>query len=168
MAAASNSVTVALTNGSGLEGTLTVMAQNGIATFSNLNLSSTGNYALSASSSGLSSASSASFTVSTPGGGGNGTSPVKLAFLVQPSNALIQATISPAVQVAVENSNGNVVSAGSDSVTLNLTNGSGLGGTLTAPALNGVATFSNLTMSTAGSGYIVISQQPWPHFSDQH
>ena len=160
VAAASNSVTVALTNGSGLEGTLTVMAQNGIATFSNLNLSSTGNYALSASSSGLSSASSASFTVSTPGGGGNGTSPVKLAFLVQPSNALIQATISPAVQVAVENSNGNVVSAGSDSVTLNLTNGSGLGGTLTAPALNGVATFSNLTMSTAGSGYLLLASSP--------
>jgi hypothetical protein len=156
---ASNSVTVALTNGSGLGGTLTVTAQNGIATFSNLNLSSAGNYTLLASSSGLSSAASASFTVSTPGSG-SGASPVKLAFLVQPSNALTQATISPAVQVAVENANGNVVSAGSDSLTLSLTNGSGLGGTLTAAALNGVATFSNLTMSTAGSGYMLLASSP--------
>jgi Chitobiase/beta-hexosaminidase C-terminal domain len=156
---AGDSVTVALTNGSGLGGTLTVTAQNGIATFSDLTLSSAGNYTLSASSSGLSSATSASFTVSAPGGGNNA-SPVKLAFLVQPSNALIQATISPAVQVAVENANGNIVTAGSDSITLSLTNGSGLGGTLTAAALNGVATFSNLTMSAAGSGYMLLASSP--------
>ena len=159
VATASNSVTVALSNGSGLEGALTVTAQNGIATFNSLTLSSAGNYTLSASSSGLSSATSASFTITAPGSG-NDASPVKLAFLVQPSNALTLATISPAVQVAVENANGNVVSAGSDSVTLSLTNGSGLAGTLTAPALNGIATFSNLTMSTAGSGYMLLASSP--------
>ena len=108
---ATNPVTLALTSGTGLGGTLTVTPQNGVATFSNLSVSSAGSYTLSATSSGLTSATSASFTVAVP---------VKLAFMVQPSNALTGATISPAIQVAVQDATGNTVTAATTPVTLAL------------------------------------------------
>ncbi len=149
---ATNPVTLALTSGTGLGGTLTVTPQSGVATFSNLTVSNAGAYTLSATSPSLSSATSTSFTISTPGG-------TKLAFLQQPSNALTQATISPAVQVAVEDSNGNTVTTAINPVTLALTGGTGLGGTLTVTPQSGVATFSNLTVSTAGT-YTVSATSP--------
>ena len=77
--------------------------------------------------------------------------PAKLAFVQQPSNALTGATISPAVTVAVQDSNGSTVTSATNPVTLALTSGSGLTGTLTATPTNGVATFSNLSIGTAGS-----------------
>ena len=77
--------------------------------------------------------------------------PAKLAFVQQPSNALTGATMSPAVTVAVQDSNGNTVTSATNPVTLALTSGSGLTGTLTATPKNGVATFSNLSIGTAGS-----------------
>jgi len=77
--------------------------------------------------------------------------PAKLAFLQQPSNALTGAAISPAVTVAVQDSNGNTVTSATNPVTLALTSGSGLTGTLTATPQNGVATFSNLSVSADGS-----------------
>ena len=139
---ATNAVTIALTSGTGLAGTLTVTPQNGIASFSNLSVSSAGSYTLTATSSGLTSATSTSFTISAP---------VKLAFTVQPSNALTAATISPAVQVAVEDANGHTVTAADGPVTVALVAGTGLGGTLTVTPEDGIATFSNLTVSTGGS-----------------
>jgi hypothetical protein len=138
---ATNSVSLALTAGTGFGGTLTVTPQNGVATFSNLTLSTAGSYTLVASSSGLTSSTSASFTVTTP---------VKLAFMVQPSNALTGAAISPAVQVAVQDANGKTVTADGSPVTLALAGSTALGGTPTVNAQNGVATFSNLTVESAG------------------
>jgi hypothetical protein len=145
---ATNPVTLALTAGTGLAGTLTVTPQNGIAAFNNLTLSTVGTYTLSATSSGLTSATSAGFTVDMP---------VKLAFIVQPSNVATGSAISPAVQVAVQDAAGNTVTAATNPVTLALTTGTGLGGTLTATPQNGVATFSNLTLGTAGSYTLVAS-----------
>jgi hypothetical protein len=139
---ATNVVTLALTTGVGLGGTLTATAQNGIASFSNLTVGTAGTYTLLATSTGLTSATSAAFTVTTP---------VKLAFLVQPSNAVTGGVISPAVQVVIQDAGGNTVTAAANPVTLALTSGAGLQGTLTATPQNGVATFSNLSVSTAGS-----------------
>jgi hypothetical protein len=138
---ATNPVTLALTAGTGLGGTLTVTPQNGVATFSNLALSASGSYTLVASSSGLTSSTSASFTVATP---------VKLAFMMQPSNVVTGAAISPAVQVAVQDANGNTVTADSSPVTLALAGSTALGGTPRVNAQNGVATFSDLTVESAG------------------
>ena len=56
------------------------------------------------------------------------------------------------MQVAVEDSNGNIVAAATNPVTLTLVGGTGLGGTLTVTPQNGIATFSNLTVSNAGAG----------------
>jgi hypothetical protein len=152
---ATNSVTLALVGGTGLGGTLTATPQNGVATFSNLSASTAGSYALSASSPSLTSATSAGFTITAP----SLPTAVKLAFSVQPLNALTGATITPAVRVSVEDSSGTVVTTATNSVTLALVGGTGLGGTLTATPQNGVATFSNLSASTAGS-YTLSASSP--------
>jgi hypothetical protein len=75
----------------------------------------------------------------------------KLAFSHQPSNALTGAPISPAITVAVEDGNGNVITTATNQVTLALVSGAGLGGTLTAVPSSGVATFNDVTESTAGT-----------------
>ena len=152
---ATNPVTLALVGGTGLGGTLTVTPQNGVATFSNLSVSTAGSYTLSASSSSLTSATSAGFTITAT----SVPTAVKLAFSVQPSNAVTQATITPAVQVSVEDGSGNVVTTATNPVTLALVGGTGLAGTLTATPKNGVATFSNLTISTAGT-YTLSASSP--------
>jgi hypothetical protein len=80
----------------------------------------------------------------------------KLAFVTQPSNASAGAVISPAVQVAVQDASGTTVPGAINSVTLAIgTNpGSGtLSGTLQVAAVNGVATFTNLSINNAGAGY---------------
>jgi hypothetical protein len=142
--AATNPVTLALTGGTGLAGTLTVVPQNGVATFPNLSIGTAGTgYMLVATSSGLTSATSASFSVNAV--------PAKLAFSQQPSNALTGAAISPAITVTIEDANGNIVTNASNQVTLALISGTGLGGTLTAMPAKGVATFSNVTLSAAGT-----------------
>jgi hypothetical protein len=143
---ATNPVTLALTAGTGLGGTLTVTPQNGIAAFSNLTVSTAGSYALSATSSGLTPATSSNFTVDVP---------VKLAFVVQPSNVLTGITIAPAVQVAVQDATGSTVTAATNPVTVELTSGTGLGGTLTATPQNGIATFNNLTLDIPGNYTLV-------------
>jgi hypothetical protein len=143
---ATNPVTLALGGGTGLGGTLTATPQNGVATFNNLSVSIAGTYTLSATSTGLTSATSKSFTISALA-----SVPAKLAFSQQPSSASTGATIAPAVTVVVEDSNGNPVTSAVNAVTVSLTTGSGLSGTLTAVPQNGVATFSNLSESTAGT-----------------
>ncbi len=154
VSAATNPVTLALTTGAALGGTVTVAAQNGIATFSNLSVAVAGTgYALLATSSSLTSATSNPFNISaqsSPLG-----LPVKLVFVQEPVNGVIQTALSPAVQVAIEDGSGQIVSTAANAVTIGLTNGMGLGGTLTVAPVNGVATFSNLTESTTGSGYML-------------
>ncbi len=144
---AANPVTLALMGGSGLAGTLTVVPVNGIATFSDLSVSSAGSgYTLIATSPGLGSATSNSFAITAipP-------MPVKLAFSQQPTNSLTASPISPAITVAIEDGNGNVITNASNPVTLALVSGTGLGGTLTGTPKNGVVSFSNVTESAAGT-----------------
>jgi hypothetical protein len=150
--AATNPVTIALTTGSGLTGTLTATPQNGVATFSGLSVSNAGTYTLAATTPGLTPATSTGFTISAAGGGTPPPPPAaKLAFLQQPSNASTGATITPAVTVAVQDSTGNTVTTATNPVTLALGGGTGLGGTLTATPQNGIATFGNLSVSSAGT-----------------
>ncbi len=135
--------------GGTLGGTATVTPVNGIATFSNLTISAAGTgYTLAATSGTLTAATSAMFNVISPA--------AKLVFFVQPSNTNTGASIVPAVQVAIEDVNGNVVAGAINTVTVAIgTNPGGgtLGGTLTASPVNGVATFPNLSISAAGTGY---------------
>ena len=78
----------------------------------------------------------------------------QLAFVVQPSTTVAGSTIAPAVQVAIQDTTGTTVTATAGNITLALASGSGsLLGTLTVPTIQGVATFSSLSLTTPGTGY---------------
>jgi hypothetical protein len=152
VAGATNSVSMSITTNPGgatLGGTLTATPVKGIVTFSNLTLSAAGTgYILTASATGLTSATSVAFNV-TP-------SPAKLAFITQPSNTNAGASIVPAVTVAIQDANGIVVTGATNPVTIAIganPSAGTLAGTLTATPVNGTASFPNVSISTAGNGY---------------
>jgi len=147
------SITIAIgTNPSSgtLSGTLTVAASGGVATFSNLSINKSGTgYTLKATSGTLTSATSSTFNILAG-------AESQLVFTVQPSNTAQNIAFSPAVAVSVEDSNGNVVTTSSDSITIAIgTNPSSgtLSGTTTVSATSGVATFNGLSINNLGTGY---------------
>jgi uncharacterized repeat protein (TIGR03806 family) len=92
--------------------------------------------------------------------GSTGPTPTALAVVQQPSTVNAGATITPAVQVAVRDAAGNTVTSSSATVTLALganPGGATLSGTLAVAAVNGVATFSNLSLNNAGAGYTLVA-----------
>jgi len=68
--------------------------------------------------------------------------------------------MAPAVEVLIQDATGATVTTASNLVTLTLKGGTGLGGTLTVAAQHGIASFSNLTLSTAGTGYTLLASSP--------
>ena len=84
----------------------------------------------------------------------------QLAFAQQPTGAAAGALFLSSITVDVENSSGAIDTGDDGYVTLAIgTNPSGgnLIGTTTVRAVNGVATFSGLSIDTAGSGYTLIA-----------
>src|ERR1700722_392400 len=76
----------------------------------------------------------------------------QLVFVQQPTSTTVGTAIGPSVTVDVEDASNNIVASNSDNITLSLTNGPGaLNGSVTVKAVNGVATFSNLTISSSGT-----------------
>jgi autotransporter-associated beta strand protein len=142
----SSNVTLSVASGPGsLTGTLTVAANSGVATLSNVILDTTGTYTLTASDGSLAPATSNSFVVSPAAA-------VTLVYGIQPSNAITGAANSPSIVVDVEDQFGNIVTGDSSNVTLSIASGPGsLTGTVTVAASGGVATFSNITLHTAGT-----------------
>src|SRR5438094_651214 len=133
-----------------LAGTTTVAAVSGVATYANLSINRAGSgYTLTASATGLTGATSSAFNITVGAA-------AKLAFTVQPSTAVAGAAITPAVQVAVQDAQGNTVTTATTSITVaigtNPASGT-LAGTKTVAAVNGVATFSTLSLNLAGTGY---------------
>jgi hypothetical protein len=118
----------------------------GIAAFGATTLHLAGTYTLTASIGGVVSSKSTTFTVSPAVAN-------KPAFTTLPTSATHGTTFT--VKVSVEDTYGNVLTTQNiGTITLALAThptGSTLGGTLTANVVNGVATFSNLTASLAGS-----------------
>src|SRR5437773_555636 len=146
-------VTVALgsnAGGSTLSGTTAVAAAGGVATFFDLSVNKTGTgYTLTASASGVTSVTSTPFDI-IPGTAN------QLAFTVQPSNTVAGAAISPAVQVTALDPGGNPVPGFTGNVTVVLGSnpgGSTLSGTTTVATVNGVASFSTLTLDKTGTSY---------------
>src|SRR5205814_1961113 len=83
-----------------------------------------------------------------------------LVFTVQPSNAAAGAAITPGVQVAVQDAQGNAVTTATTSITLEIGRASGRGtvaGTKAVAAVNGVASFANLSINNPGTGYTLIA-----------
>src|SRR2546425_935913 len=125
--------------GAVLAGTTTRTAVSGVATFSDLRLDkAAAGYTLSATATSLASATSVPFAVS-PGAA------ARLGFLSQPDTAEAQVPFGPAVQVAIEDAFGNVVTDAAADVTVVLfanPSGAALSGITTVGAANGVTQVS--------------------------
>ena len=153
--AGTNSITVALGNnpGSGtLSGTATATATNGTATFADLKIDRIGaGYTLVASTGGLNGATSAGFEI-TPA------APASLEITSQPSNIVAGEHFAPAVTVLIKDRFGNPTRVSNDvSVAISTNPGSGsLLGDDAVAAVNGTATFSDLSVNKVGSGYTLI------------
>lgn len=154
-----DSVTVAIAAGTGttsatLRGShLKVAAVSGVATFPDLTIDSAGTgYALTATVSGLPVATSPSTFAVSAGAA------AQVAFRTQPTSRSAGNLFSPAVQVVVLDGVGNLVASATDSITLGITSGTGrtgatLLGTKKLKAVAGVASFADLSIDSAGTGY---------------
>lgn len=87
----------------------------------------------------------------------------KLAFTTQPTNSPAGANGMGTIRVAVQDSNGNVITTGANATApvsmaiSNNVNGAILSGTTTVNAVAGVATFTGLGISKTGTGYRLLS-----------
>src|SRR2546425_23071 len=78
---------------------------------------------------------------------------VRLAFTVQPSNATAGVAISPPVTVAIQDASGKTMTNATERVTVALGSGGTLSGTTAVNTVNGVATFSDLSIQEARTEY---------------
>ena len=147
-----SSVTIAVASGpGGFTGgsTISVAAVNGVATFSNLVLNTAGSYTLSVSDGGLAGANTGNLTVSPAAAS-------QLVLQQSPTTGTAGQALGT-VQLVVEDAFGNVVTSDSSTVTIAVASGPGgftAGSTISVAAVNGVATFGNLVLDTAGSGQL--------------
>lgn len=88
---------------------------------------------------------------------GLGTSPPTLVFAQQPANTTTVSVFGP-ITVDIEDSSGALLTSDDSNVTLAIAGGPGggiLGGGTTVAAVNGVATFSNMSIATPGDNYML-------------
>ena len=144
-----STVTIAVQSGPGgfaAGSTLTATAVNGVATFSNLKLTTVGTYTFKATDGSLTPATTGNIVISAGAAS-------KLAITQVPTTGTAGTALT-ALKVAIQDSYGNVVTSNTSAVTIAVQSGPGgltSGSTLTATAVNGVATFSNLILNTAGT-----------------
>jgi hypothetical protein len=84
----------------------------------------------------------------------------RLAFSVEPSDGEVDALISPAIEVAILDTNGRVVATATDPVTVMIASnpaGGSLTGTVRVNAVGGIATFSDLSIDKPGADYTLIA-----------
>jgi Bacterial Ig-like domain (group 2) len=143
-------ITIALGNnpsGASLSGDKTRTTDEGIATFTGLELNRAGSgYTLVATLGNVPPATSAAFDI---------TSRTAVALLVetQPSDVAAGQPIAPSVRVSVRDDLGNILETDSRDITVAINTGvagAAFGGTKTVAAVDGVATFSNLTLDKVG------------------
>jgi len=151
-------VTLSITPGTGaqgavLSGTTTVTAIGGVATFTNLaiNLAGSG-YVLVAAVEGLSNAESAAFDIRPQAN--------HLAFSIQPGDAKEGYAYGIQPVVVAKYPDGTTATDYAGAVTLAIKSGTGtagaiLSGTTTVNCIAGTATFTNLSIDKAGTGYVL-------------
>jgi alpha-tubulin suppressor-like RCC1 family protein len=140
--------------GGALTGNFVATTQNGVANFTGITITKPGQYAIRATTV-LGIATSAAFDITI----GPAT---RLGFVAFQPVAPIGATLSPVV-VAVQDIGGNTIVGASPAITLALAAnsfGGTLGGTTTTAAVNGVATFSDLSIGKPGAGYTLVATTP--------
>ena len=145
-----------------LTGTTDVAAVNGIATFANLRIDQIGTgYTLTATASSLGADTSDAFDITATPPPAPGTV-TKLKFAFEPTNTAPGAMISPPVQVAALDDQNNIVTTFGGNITIAIGHNGGLlqpgnlRGTLLQPAVNGVATFPDLSIDQAGTDYYTL------------
>ncbi len=144
-------VTLALsgvTNGATLNGTLTVAAINGVATFDGISLAEAGTYMLAVSDGALAGAVSKSFSV-TPD-----ISTSQLVLMSPTGGAVTLGQPLSSITFDVEDQFGNLITSDHSAVTIRVgagPAGGALTGSTTVKAKGGVAAFKNLGLSRAGS-----------------
>ncbi|MSQ23068.1 MAG: hypothetical protein EXR58_00725 [Chloroflexi bacterium] len=121
-----------------------VIASSGVVTFGSLQINTTGTYTMpTTNSSGLSEATSTSFTISVG-------SASKLAFTTQPDNTNQNVTM-PNVVVTIQDSVGNTITTDSSTnITVVLSSNAFSAGTATRQAASGLSTFNDLKVAVAG------------------
>ena len=137
--------------GGTLLGTVTVDAVEGVAVFPDLSIERAGEgYRIEVSSGSLEGALGVAFEI-TPA------APAELALLTQPGTVEGQVPFDP-VEVAVRDAFGNRVTDTAPDVTVTLSqspSGEGLGGSTTTSPVDGVATFTDLTLALPGDGFVL-------------
>lgn len=124
-------------------------ASAGVATFAGCRIDKSGTYTLTASSNGLTSALSASFTIAVGPA-------VQLGFTRVPASTAVNTSFSAQPRVAIQDAGGNTRTSSTGSVTLAITPPAG-GAALTNCSANprstssGVASFSSCRINTAGT-----------------
>lgn len=143
------SIALTIASGTGtLNGTTSVAATAGVSTFSTLSINQADSFTLDADSTGLTTGTSGSFTI-TPD------ADAAVVFVQQPTNVQVSAVITPAITVQFQDQFGNNTTSTAQ-VTLTISNNPGsanLGGTTMVAAVAGLATFNNITLDAAGTGY---------------
>ena len=142
----SSAVTLTLNSGTFDSGssTMTVNAVNGVATFDNVEIDTTGTYKITASDSALTTVTSGNVVIA-PG------SLSSLSIVQAPSAAVAGVALAPIIKVAALDQYGNLVTA-QTTVTIKLQGGkfSTNSETVTATTSKGIASFSGLIINTAG------------------
>ena len=146
-----------LSSGNFAAGTTSVAAINGVANFSGLQITSTAGspYTITAADTThgtVTSATTNSITVSPAGEN-------KLAITTQPPARMVNGSTF-SVGATVEDQYGNPISTGTgstDTIKVTLSSGNFASGTTSVAAVNGVATFNNLSITTNGSYTITAS-----------
>jgi hypothetical protein len=151
----SGSVSIALGNNpasDGLTGTTSVSAVNGVASFSGLSLSKIASgVTLTASSSGATGATSAPFNVVAGAA-------TKLVFTVGAASSAIAGGSIGTIVVEARDAANNLAAGFTGAISIGLSTNptaASLGGTATANAVAGIATFGGLTVSKSGIGFVL-------------
>jgi len=149
-------ITMSIGNNPGggtLSGTTAVNAVSGLATFDDLSIDKAGaGYTLTATATGLTSATSDPFTIIAD------SSNTKLVFVTSPGETPALAPLTPNPVVEVQDTYGNTVTTATYEITVSVTGGdpsATLAGDVAVNALNGVATYDDLTLDRAASGYVL-------------
>ena len=84
----------------------------------------------------------------------------QIAVTVEPVNTAAGAVITPSVRVAAQDASGNTLTSFTGNISIAFGSnptGATLGGTTTVAAVDGVATFTDLTITQVGAGYTLVA-----------
>ena len=143
-----------------LHGTTSVHAINGVATFSNLSITTAGTYTLTATDGSLSSAHSQSFTINP-----DATSAHLVLAQAPAKSVLVGKPLTP-INATLKDKFGNIIRNNQSAVTLSVakgpTNGK-LAGATTLKLANGTVTFKNASLTLPGPYTLQLLDNSLPH-----